>query len=122
MNNNSNIKKNNLKGKKVASFISLLLGIVGITVAIGHIYNMLEGWTIGSFKMPVILNFTGKIVEQFGAVSYIFLLTPIIGLLLGILGLSAKKNIAIGGIIFSIIGIIGLLIFFILALGFATGM
>jgi len=108
------------KGKATAS---LILGVAGVIVIIGHIYNTLEGWTIDSFRIPEMFKFTKKILEPLGTISYLFLLVPIISLILGIKGLkSTKKNIAVGGIILSVIGIFGLVIFLLLCWGFATGM
>ena len=117
------INKKNNQNKAIAS---LVLGAIGLIISLGHIYNLLEGWTIDSFKMPEIFKFAGQIVKPFGGeLSYTFLslLTPVIGLILGIFGLkSTKRNIAKGGIILSVIGLFGVIIFFLLALGFATGM
>lgn len=95
MENRSTIQqlKSNRGGSAIAS---LILGVISV--------------------IPLLVLFSRSSVP-YEMVSLGYL--SIIGIIFGIRGLrSRKKNIAIGGIIFSIIGLLGLIIFLLLRLGF----
>ncbi len=70
--------------------------------------------------IPIIILFS----RSFLPTKLFFLsLFSIVGIVFGVKGLkSTKKNIAIAGIIFSTIGLFGLIILLFVWLGFATGM
>ena len=85
---------------KGAAIVSLIAGITSV--------------------VPIIFLFSTSFLPQ-KMISFSYL--SIIGIILGIKGLkSPKRNIAIMGIIFSIIGMLGLIIFFLIRLGFQIGM
>jgi len=123
-----------INGKAI---ISLILGIISVITILGGISIFTyptepRVYIFGILVTPPILIPIGKILYSLHFAGYIWLflllpflslLTSIFGIILGRKGLkSTKKNMAIGGIIFSIIGIFGLVIFLLLWLGFAIGM
>jgi len=85
--------------QKWKAITSLIAGIISIT--------------------PIIILFSRSFLPK---KMFLFSFFSIIGIVFGVKGLrSTKKNIAIGGIIFSIIGLIGLIMLFRAWLGSVLG-
>ena len=97
---------NNLQSEyKQEAITSLIIGMISISL------------------IPFIIWLSSRVSSD--AVVYLFVLPVIgiIGIIFGVGGLrSTKKNLAIAGIMFSIIGFLGLVILLLIWLGFAIGM
>ena len=124
---NKIMQSNKINPQKKA-ILSLILGIISIITILGGISIFTypvesRVYIFGILVTPPILIPIGKILYSLGGFSlvlpFLSLLTSIFGIILGRKGLnSTKKKVAIGGIVFSIIGILGLVIFILLWWGF----
>jgi len=98
--------KSDPKGKAIAS---LVVGVINIIHGIGPIYNLFGG------KPRIFIDAMLTCIYRDNLITFLTVsgLISILGIILGKLGLrSANKKFAIGGIIFSTIGLLGAVFFY----------
>lgn len=98
------------KGKAIASLVAGIISVISDMMLLTSFY----------FELPL-----RGVIEQFAYFLFSLLILgwifPVLGLILGIVSLkSIKKNLAIIGIILSLIGLVGVIYIYIIALRIGT--
>lgn len=103
--------------------LSLILGIVSIVILswLGPVI----GAAVGAPSAEELLSGTGSFSSgpAYGIAVFVSIILPIVALVFGIMGLKAKKGVAIGGIITSAIGLLlGIILTVVIVGGAAAAM